>query len=406
MNIAEFFVKLGVKGEDSAGKALSNVKNNMMDLSAKGLAVKGAIIGAVYGLQNLMSDATKAGVGLDKFSRSTDLSTSRLQEWQNAGRMASVGADSISSSIENVQNSMAKMKMGLGAPEGLGMLGALTDFDETKIDDTFYMMKKIQEMSQQLDAPTAKRFAQSFGISDEVFGAMRAGAFTDKNMKSQEIYSQRQIKNLHGMSVAWDNMYHRMEMTTGKFFADSGPKLVNPIVDASKNLNELVGTFVGFENSLGIVDKLGLSLKAVADSIKMINESMKSFVDSDSFKVIKIASEGIGNLFDWTKYYLTESDDAKSRNKMFSGIGSGLNNFGNWLEFAKDDTSEKIMDSFIEKSYRDRLAKSSQVNNDTKNIVNNNNININGAQDPKAVAKEINSIVNKAYKERTGGLGE
>ena len=240
------FISIGLKGGDKTSKELKNVGGTLGELKTSALALKASFIAAAYVVANMMSSYMRMGLGLTQFNSLTNLSTLGLQQWQNAARQAGVGADEMTDSIKNVQSAMAKVALGEGAPKGLTLLQRETGLEQKDFQNTFKVMEHLQMLAQKLPkGAIGNEFLKSFGLSEKVIGAMRAGAFTEgsANFKRGGIYTEKQIKDLEKAQIMWDNMVADIKFSLGNLFAKDGPKIV-------KIIGDLIKIFIKFESTL------------------------------------------------------------------------------------------------------------------------------------------------------------
>lgn len=371
MNIAELFIKLGIKGEGDSGKKIKGVDKNLTKVKHNSIATKAAIVGVVYGLERLMSNAASSGSGLTKFSRSTELSIKELQKWEHAGRKVGVTQEEIRGGLTSIQAAMSSMQAGGAMPEGFGRMGELVkDFDESKLNDTFYMLRKIQSLAQTVDAATARRLVTSFGLSENFFGAMRKNSFTLSSMKGALAYTDEEAKKLQEVEASWKGIYKNIEMAMGSVSAKHGAGIV-------KQLEILIPQMTKF---VGIVAELGEEIKVFEKLGKVI--------------------ENLGNLLSWTGFFTGMAESARmtgSVKEMVSNMGNSgasldASRVRNEKALKEDPTNIRVMYQLAQ------IKKAQKENIRTKNVNVNNNIKIDGAKDPRAVAEEIKKSVNQTYR--------
>jgi len=165
MTIAELFVNLGVKGADSAGKALGGVKGGLGEVKSMSLEAKAALVGVIYGLERMMSNSAQLGTSLTNFNALTGISAQQLQQWQYAARQAGVAGEEMTGSMKAVQSTMANMLMGKGAPEGMAMLANKVGFDPARARDTAYVLGQLQKFAQSVPQDVGNAMIKSFGVS-------------------------------------------------------------------------------------------------------------------------------------------------------------------------------------------------------------------------------------------------
>lgn len=243
MNVGEFFVLLGVKGDDKSKKAIGGVDTAIKDVKNSSVAAKIAILGVVYGLERMMSQSMQAGTGLKQFADFTGLSAVELQKWQYAGRQFGVGADEIASGAKTVQSAMAQMRMGMGAPAGMSFLDQVVGLENEKVDDAFYMLGKLQEFAKKVQTPMANEVLKSFGLSEKMIAAMRNNAFNPEAFAKAQVYSTSAIDTLNKSNAMWSNLGDKMQKMFGNFTVKNGPVLIS-------NITKLADVFVKLADSL------------------------------------------------------------------------------------------------------------------------------------------------------------
>lgn len=321
MTIAELFVNLGVKGTDSAGKALSGVKTGLGEVKNMSLEAKAAIIGAVYALERMMSSSAKSGTDLTNFTNLTGLSAQALQEWQYAARQVGVESEDMTGSLKGVQQAMTNMLLGKGAPEGMAMLANKVGFDATKARDTFYVMQQLQKLAQSVPPDVGNNLIKSFGVSEGVIAGMRRNAFTPEVMARAPKYSGGEIEQLDKVNVAWSNLGQKVQMAFGHFTAAHGLQLVKDIGNIT----------------LGVI-KLADALTKLADKTKVF-EIFSASVDGLT-KLMRLAA---GESLD---------DVMKGEKKGKRAFGQGT-----WWMNAIEGTQNKLQDWDVERNVLDSDAK-------------------------------------------------
>src|SRR5665213_1518970 len=230
MNIADLYVNLGIKGSEKTVGALTNVKKGMGELTSTSIEAKAAILGAMYGLERLMSISGQTGTHLTNLSEVLNMNKKSIQQWDYAAMQAGVSADEMEGSMKGVQTSMTNMLLGKGSPEGLQMVSkAVGGLDINKVRDTGYMMMKLQEAAQKLPKDVGNTMLKSFGLGEGTIAAMRRNAFTPGVMNKAPTYSDKEIGNLDKSNIAWANLGHHIEMAFGHLNAKKGQSLVADI---------------------------------------------------------------------------------------------------------------------------------------------------------------------------------
>lgn len=278
MTIAELFVNLGVKGNADTGKKLKDVDTGLANVRSTGLAAKAAIVAVFYGLQQLMSKSAETGSQLNQFANATGLSAKTLQQWQYAGRQFNVSAEEMQSGIVGVQDAMTKLILGKGAPEGLGFLSTVVDFDMNKVRDTFYVMEKLQEFSQKVPADVGKNVIKSFGLNDNIIAAMRQNAFNAEAFAKAPVFSDRQIDSLRKIDAAWANIGDKLTRIIANLSMANGGKLLSDISKMVDAVGRLAQELLKLANALKLFELISLAFEGWLKILKLIQAVIKEIV--------------------------------------------------------------------------------------------------------------------------------
>ena len=290
MNVGELFVNLGIKGSEKTIGALTSVKKGLGDIGSTSIEAKAAIFGMLYGLERLMAASGATGVNLLNFTAFTGQSAKELQQWQYAARQAGVSADELQGSVQGVFNSMANIRMGKGAPEGLALVAKYAGgVDSKKYQDTFYMMDKIQTAIQKMDPQMSAIVAKSFGLSQNVIAAMKQNSFNPEMLAKAPTLSVRQEKGLRASQVAFANLGAEVEMEMARFNAKHGAELagqVKPIIEAMLKLGEA---------AVKLAEAVG-AFHIVTSAIEGFTTVLNSLGDNGVLNTMKNIGEGLAEL--------------------------------------------------------------------------------------------------------------
>ena len=270
MTIADFWIKLGVKGGDSAKKTFQEVDKGINKIKGSSLAAKAAIVGVIYSLQRMSSSSANLGTSLNQFASSTGLSTKKLQEWQYAGQQFGISAEAIQSSVESVQGVVAKWRLGESTPAGMSQLLKLTDWDPNRAEDIFYTLSKLQELAQKTRTDIGKEWVTSFGAGALFAGMKEGNVFTEKNFKRAPIYGDQEIKNLAKVNAGWKNFFQRFNMSVGRLNAKFGPKLIGDLNKISIEFFKLIDAVVLLAKEMKFFEKIGTFIKNITNLIGLV----------------------------------------------------------------------------------------------------------------------------------------
>lgn len=383
MNIAELFVNLGVKGADQAGKALGGVKSGLGDVKGMSLEAKAAILGVIYGLEQMMSQSAKMGTSLTNFNALTGMSAQQLQQWQYAARQAGVAGDEMAGSMKAVQSTMANMLLGKGAPEGIAMLANKVGFDPARARDTAYVLGQLQKFAQTVPADIGNQMIKSFGVSDGVIAAMRRNAFRPDVFAKAPTYSNNEVGQLDKVNVAWSNLGNKIEMAFGHLTSKHG-------MDIVKDLSKMTD---------GVIK--------LADALAVLAEKSKVFL------AIGWAAEKIATTMNLLGVGIDDATGShkKEDNAKLFGKDSKLTGAMNW----RDDVDKTVID-FFKKNHETIAAgmmagagggipmipPSTQTPAKQQTINNNANINNNfqhDGKDHKKTGHSVQKSVNDAFRQ-------
>ena len=329
MTIAEFFVKLGLKGEDDTAKGVEKVDKSLQGVVSTGLAVKAGLAAMAFGLQKLMSKSSEAGAAINQFENSTGLSGKLLQQWQYAARQFNVESEDMTGSIKGVQDAMTDMLLGKGAPEGFGMVANMVDLDPTRVRDTYYVLEQLQEFAKQVPADVSKSMLKSFGISEGVIAAMRQNAFRPDVFQQAPIYTDKEVKQLRKVNVEWDNLYDKIDKSFGRLNAEHGEGLVSDISGVVDQVLKLTEALITLADKLHVFETIGKSIEGWSLIFGVAGEGVdsmsKDLTDLTSDEVYQSGDGETGamawirdaSLNDYNMIKSWFSDDVKMRSGSF-----------------------------------------------------------------------------------------
>lgn len=293
MTIAELFVQLGVKGADTAGKALGGVKNGLTEVKDMSLEAKAAIIGAIYALERMMSSSAKTGTALTDFNTITGVSTQNLQKWQYAAQQANNSAEDVAGSVKTLQDNMMKILQGQAAPTGwnafqnfMSKNGQLLSAD--KMRDMDYMLHWTQKFAQAGPADVMKDKVMSLIGNEKIFAAMRMNAFRPEVENKAPTYSNNQIEKLNKVDVAWANLGTKVKMAFGAFTAKDGMKIVEWISLITDKVIKLADVLMKIADRFKIFEGITAAFGMMATVLDKVAEFGKSEggEDSNLFKMM------------------------------------------------------------------------------------------------------------------------
>lgn len=382
MKLADFFVELGLEGDNAFLKGMRAVDSTIKGVTVATGALIAATAGAFYGMSRLTQSASKTGAEYKKFQSLTGVNVDTLQKWETAARKASVSEESLRSSIIGVQDAITQMQLGGGAPKGLVFLQELEGFDPTRMEDAFYMLSQIQRLSQKLSPQMMREFAGSFGVDADMLSAMRQNAFNPEAMRGGATYTRKELETLKTMSGQWNKILNDMEVGANKFAAQFGDDFVNLVDNIMNKFNELVDKFNGLSESKELVDGLKVGFEALYKVIEMLFDLTVKFLESDFFRK---GMRGISAI-------------SSAVSNTLSGKSGGIKDMVASL-ITGHDLSKRIVGPA-----RPSTSTSSSTVTDSSN--HNYNITIQESSDGRETATQLQNVLNRTYKARAGALSE
>lgn len=367
MQVGELFLNIGVKGADKTVSSLNDVKKSLGEAKSMSLEMKAALVAAFYAIEKLMAASGRMGTNLTNFGATTGANIKTLQQWQYAAQQAGVSGDEMANSFKAVQDAMTKMSLGGAPPEGMArMVNAVGDFDRNKINDTFYVLQKLQEARQKLGPQVGGQVLKSFGVGEGVNAAMARNVFNQENFNKAPSYSGKEVASLDKTNVGFKNIGQEIEMAFGHFTAKHGPETIKSI-----------------ENIVAALAKLLDILEVLGEKFKIFS-ALGHLADA-SAAVVNLVTTGLGDVAGTHK----QSDNAKN--------------------FGKDSAITKIL------NYRDEMdakflsslpfGKGASAAGGTKAATVNQTNNFHGVKDHKDLAHHVGKELKHAVKTNPAIIG-
>jgi hypothetical protein len=303
LEIAELFVSLGIKGSDKTIGAITQVKTGLSDVASTSLEAKAAIIGAMYALEQLMSQSATRGTELSNFNALTGISVKQLQQWQYAARQASESNEQFAGTIKGIQEKMADMKLNAGQPDKLPLLASAVGFDVKKAFDektgAFYVLKKAQELvDTNVPVDVQNRILKSLNIDEATITSLRKHVFTQKNFDKAPIYSDKEVDQLAKVNVLWGNLNNKIQMLFGHFTAAHGAQLVGDISKVADQVFRMITAFEKLSEKLHLFQAVGnafsgwaIIFSKISTSIDQFSPKISAFFDTLESKLLKIENK-------------------------------------------------------------------------------------------------------------------
>lgn len=256
--IADLWVSLGIRGSEKTVSSLSNVNKGLGEIASTSLAVKAAVLGAIYGLERLLSHSANQGLSLSNFATITGESTKQLQQWQYAAQQAGASAEEFNASFKGIREHLTDIKFNEGIQKYAGVLSQAVGFDINKAKDAktgeYYVLGQLQKLAHTgMEKAVIERIAKAFGVNSEnMLAGLFKGVYNEKNFSKAPFYDDKEIKKLSEAKIAMLNLSQSIDMAFGRFFSKYAPQFIagmQPIIASVVRLSE---AFVKIGDQLGI----------------------------------------------------------------------------------------------------------------------------------------------------------
>lgn len=288
MTIAELFVNLGVKGEGQAVGALKNTEKTLGEVKTQGLAMKAAIIGAIYAMQKFMANSMNAGSNLKTFAIATGMSADMLQKYSYNAEKANVSTGEMEQTFQNIQATMAQ-GMTSGFSADFAIIAEKVKIDPRRLQDIQYIIDKFNEYAAtEKNIPYANERLKSVGYTYNMISAARQKAFSPENLAKAPGYTNKEISNLDDVRKGWFEIGKGIEMAMGHLVARKGKGMVGEIKEAAQSLTAFIGALVKLSEKVKVIEGVGLVFEGWGKIFTKLEEVIN--------KVLGLTGQGG---FDW-----------------------------------------------------------------------------------------------------------
>lgn len=298
-NLGELFIELGVFADTQELQKFENKLNNVvkktkeatqenkkLDTSVKDFikgigAVGAAVAGAVVALSKLTESLVKSNQEFLNLTRTSDISLSTFQKWNNVGKM--LGVNNAAAQIENLNQKLFELKLTGQGAEGF-MLAGINPLGQ----DAQGVMEQLRNRIQGLDDTSASYLLRQMGLDPSMLHLLRMtreefeelGATVSKYQLTDEQTKQIQAMNIQ-LQIAQTKLNYlkdRAILAIMPYFVEFMKSLAR-VSEMLARVGKSVGDFVVKWRGLvgGIV--LGLArIKPVATFFAGMSKSIGSLI--------------------------------------------------------------------------------------------------------------------------------
>ena len=269
MNIGDLFLNIAIKGGEAAVKTLTGVKEGLGTIASSSLAAKAGVLAVLYGLERMTSAASENGLAIHNFGVLTGQSTDNLQKWQYAAMKSGQSAEDMMGTITGLQGAMAEMALHGGGPAGgMGIIGDHTGgIDPVRaLEDTDYLMKKLQQFAQATDMTDAYKnsFLSKMGITQAGIITLKEFKGNVDDISNSKILSKGEVDQLSKVNRAWADLWYTMKLYGTKKISFLGFEGVKTVGNSFKFLTNVI------ENVIKLKTEFPLLVKTIIAGIAIV----------------------------------------------------------------------------------------------------------------------------------------
>lgn len=285
MNVGELFIKLGITGVDKTRESLVSTKDGLKEVHNSAIAMKAAIVAALYTLERLTASSNATGTNLLNTSAVLGVSTDVLQQYQYAAQQVGISNDSLTGTFKTLQSSMSKIQLGEAPPEKIALisegLGKGLLEDKNALDEFAKspqkLLQKLQEYALNTKVPAGFRneVLKSFGLGDDMIAGLLRGAFNPRVLASAPKYNFNEINSLDENRQKMANLSTKIQMGIGRLNAKHGKEIIEGFDKITTSVLHLADAFTTLAEKVKVFDMI----KSALDVVTFMAESTSNGVD-------------------------------------------------------------------------------------------------------------------------------
>lgn len=246
MKVAELFVELGVKGSEKALNSVKQVGDFLTDVSAKGLAAKAAIIGAVYALERLTVSSGEYGAGISNLSTLTGVNDKYIMQLEEAYRWYGNLGDAAESAAQSTIRAASKIQQEM-IIEGEPPRGLMQAFSEMNVQlqraetDVPYLLEKmrgyVRKHAKDISPVVVNAFTEAFG---EGFVVTARSMDKDVSSLTRNIPSRGLVEKSAQIRRAWADFKKQFSLFELNLAGEYGAPVIKFLDEALAKVGILI----------------------------------------------------------------------------------------------------------------------------------------------------------------------
>ena len=227
----KFFVSLGLTGAEKTVSGLAQVNDHFAGLKGISTEAKLAILGALAGLEQMVSMTGKFGNETMKTHQHLLVSIHDLQLYEAMATRAGAASGSMTSAFENIQQTFQAMALEGKVPQFMPTLMALIQqggyhmsADDIKKWGTteggpvqFFELLRSMALNSKVDKSKLNYMIQQSGLlPQDIYDVNRMGAFNEQSRRAAqgEIVTAEQVQRLSQLNKEWQDVILNFEKLT------------------------------------------------------------------------------------------------------------------------------------------------------------------------------------------------
>ncbi|HVN66747.1 MAG TPA: hypothetical protein VMT55_00115 [Candidatus Sulfotelmatobacter sp.] len=228
MEAGKFFVNLGLTGTEKTLGGLSQVNSHFAGLKGISTEAKLAILGALAGLEQMVSISGRFGNELTKSTQFLNVNKVAIQQWENAAQRMGAPVGALTDALQKIQDVMNDIWAGKGPPQFMPTIMSML----TRAGEKFspaelagqsnywqqHPLDFFQHIVHAANLPGVDRgrlgyMLSQMGINQDILNVARMGAFSPANLAGarRTTINQTDIEQLNKMNQAWEGFELNMK---------------------------------------------------------------------------------------------------------------------------------------------------------------------------------------------------
>jgi hypothetical protein len=270
---------------------------------------KSIIIGAYGALTAVSVLTSKIALNLTRFELNTGLSSQQLQRWQQQAALSGVSADEVSQSVQQLQQSMAEIRVGGGDVTPFARLGL-----SINEQDPFAVLNELSKRLKEMPAAFGTTFAKQLGLSDNMIAFLRemhSNAPSDRSL----LLTPGEVRRMKDFNVYFNRVWDNIQRMVQKIGVVGSP-LAKGVLGGTEKLVKDIYRFAQF------IDRYSPNVKKFSGWLALLAGAIVAWLSPAAAVVI-----GLVLAFDDLMAYTSGGDSA---------IGRVVGHFEDWRNVLRD----------------------------------------------------------------------